>query len=111
MPLRTTETKSEKIADASRQLVVVGSLLLAMSLLSTPTLAQSSLQGVDLTSPEMTEAEMTRAQVVEQLSTASRQNPADFTRKRLSGLDLSGIDFKADIRLPLRFDFRAAARC
>ncbi len=97
MPLPTTETKFVRFAGLSGHIVIVSSVLLAMCLASLPIFAQSAVQGVDLSSPEMTEAELTREQVVEQLSAAFRQNPADFTGKRLSGLDLSRIDFKGAI--------------
>ncbi|MEO1160237.1 MAG: hypothetical protein AAFW74_07235 [Pseudomonadota bacterium] len=70
-----------------KHLVLTFALLLAWPAMS---LAQSPLQHVDLTSPDMTQAEMTREDVMAALASASSEQPADFTRRRLSGLDLSG---------------------
>src|SRR5262249_38348387 len=53
--------------------------------------AQDMMRHVDLTSPEMTSAEMTRAEVETALAAATAERPADFTGKKLSGLDLSGL--------------------
>lgn len=55
--------------------------------------AQGVMDHVDLQSPEMTEAEMTREEVIALLSRASGQ-PADLSSRRLSRLDLRGVDFK-----------------
>ncbi|HSH41729.1 MAG TPA: pentapeptide repeat-containing protein, partial [Arenicellales bacterium] len=71
----------------------------ALWLAPLPVSAQGMLDLVDMTSPEMAEAEMSRAQLEALLADASRDRPADLTRRRFSGLDLSGIDFKgADLR-------------
>jgi len=57
--------------------------------------AQSVMDHVDLTSEEMTQAEMTREELVDALSRASVDMPLDLTSKRLSGLNLQNIDFRA----------------
>jgi hypothetical protein len=49
--------------------------------------AQDMMRHVDLTSPEMTAAEMTRAEVEAAIAAGTSTQPADFTGKRLSGLD------------------------
>ena len=58
------------------------------------------LRSVDLNGPEMTASEMTRAEV-EALLKAAHQDPsdrhtADLEGKRLSHLDLSGLDFSGE---------------
>lgn len=64
-----------------------------------PVSAQGMLDMVDMTTPEMAEAEMSREQLEALLADASRDRPVDLTKRRFSGLDLSGIDFKgADLR-------------
>ena len=55
-----------------------------------PAAAQNMMQHVDLTSPEMTAAEMTRPDVEAMVAAANLTQPADFTGRKLSGLDLSG---------------------
>ncbi len=67
-----------------------------------PALAQSAMSGVDMASPRMTEAEVSRDDVIASLEAATTEKPADFTRMRLNGLDLSNLDFTGAI-------FRAAA--
>jgi uncharacterized protein YjbI with pentapeptide repeats len=54
--------------------------------------AQDMLQHLDLNAPGMTEAEMTRAEVEVLLQAASEGRPADLSRKRLNGLDLSNLN-------------------
>src|SRR5258708_12663431 len=66
--------------------------------------SQDLLRYVDLNSPEMSTAEMTRDEV-DALLKAAPQGPADqrsanLEGKRLSHLDLSGLDFSAS-NLPL----------
>ncbi len=53
--------------------------------------AQDMMRHVDLTSPEMVSAEMTREEVEAMLAAATAATPADFSGKRLSGLDLSHV--------------------
>ena len=50
------------------------------------------MRDVDLSSPDMVSAETTRAEVEAALATATIAAPADFTGKRLSGLDLSRLN-------------------
>ncbi|MGI9452601.1 MAG: pentapeptide repeat-containing protein, partial [Geminicoccaceae bacterium] len=59
--------------------------------------AQDMMKDLDLSSPDMTEAEMTVEQVIEQLEAATADQPADFTGKRLNGLNLEGLDFSGAI--------------
>ena len=67
------------------------------------------MDNIDLASPEMTEADLTRAEVEAMLAEARAQTQngaggvggvgGDFRRRRLSGLDLSGLSFvNADLR-------------
>ncbi len=58
-----------------------------------PVAGQSTMGGVDMTLPKMTAAEMTRDEVVARLEAATADDPADFTRIWLNGLDLSALDF------------------
>lgn len=55
---------------------------------------QDVMDHVDMSSPEMTESELTREDLLAVLSVASRDGRIDLTSKRLSGLDLRGVDFK-----------------
>jgi uncharacterized protein YjbI with pentapeptide repeats len=64
-------------------------------------LAQDMMKDLDLSSPDMTEAELSREDVMAALADASAEKPADFTGKRLNGLDLGGLDLSGAI-------FRAA---
>ena len=73
---------------------------LSLGLLTVTATAQDMMRGVDLSSPDMVSAEMTRTQVEAAIATATAA-PADFTGKRLSNLDLSGLDLSRAI-------FRAA---
>ena len=75
-----------------RGLLTVGAVLV---LWSGAAPAQSVLDGVNLQSPAMTEAEMTRDDVLAAIRSAD--GPPDFTRKKLNGIDLSGIDFRGAI--------------
>ncbi len=82
-----------------RLVAILMTSLLASASMHGPAVAQDPLSVVDLESPEMSEAEMTRADVEKILDAATPDKPADFTAKRLSGLDLSGLDFsKAVLR-------------
>jgi hypothetical protein len=63
--------------------------------------AQDMLRYVDLTSPAMTTAEMTRADVEGTIAKASASAPADFSGKRLNGLDLSGLSTKPGCLTPI----------
>ena len=77
----------------------VSGLVTAMVAFLGPTSAQDLIDLVDMSTPEMTEAQLTRAEVVAILEQATEESPADFTKHRLSGLDLSGLNFKrADMR-------------
>ena len=62
-------------------------------------LSQDMLAGIDLNSPEMSTPEITRADVDALLKATRRdgadQRPADLQAKRLSQLDLSGLDRKS----------------
>ena len=77
-------------------------LVTAMAFLSNSASAQDLIDMVDMvdmSTPAMTEAQMTRDEVVAILEQATETSPADFTKHRLSGLDLSGLNFKrADMR-------------
>ena len=68
-------------------------LMLGFGLASERVDAQSVMDHVDLNSPEMTEAEMDRDELIALLSESSDE-PADLSSRRLSRLDLRGIDFK-----------------
>lgn len=59
--------------------------------------AQSAMDGVDMSLPKMTQSELTREDVEQRLAAATADNPADFTRIWLNGLDLSGLDFSGTI--------------
>ena len=77
----------------------VSGLVTAMMVFSSLTRAQDLIDMVDMSTPEMTEAQLTRTEVVAILEQATEESPADFTNHRLSGLDLSGLNFKrADMR-------------
>lgn len=62
-----------------------------------PASAQSMMRHLDFSSPDMTGADFAREEVAAKLAAASPDEPADFTRKRLNGLDLSGLDFSGAI--------------
>jgi len=55
---------------------------------------QDMLDHVDMNSAQMTQAEMTREELIAFLAAAG-EVPVDLTSKRLSGLDLREVDFKA----------------
>jgi hypothetical protein len=55
-----------------------------------PLAAQDMMQHVDLNSPAMTTSEMSRSEVAAAIEAAAGR-PLDLSRKRLSGLDLSGL--------------------
>jgi uncharacterized protein YjbI with pentapeptide repeats len=61
--------------------------------------SQDMLRSIYLNSPDMSTSEMTRAEVEALLKAAHQdhadQGPADLQGKRLSHLDLSGLDFSA----------------
>ncbi len=80
--------------------ILTGTLAIALvgAVGTPPARAQSALQGVDMNSPAMTETEFTREQVVALIESGA---PLDFTRRRLNGIDLSGLDLTGAI-------FRAA---
>ncbi len=71
---------------------MVALMTLGLALVATMASAQDMMRDVDLTSPAMVSAEMSRQEVEAILAKASAGAPADFTGKRLSGLDLSGLD-------------------
>src|ERR1700733_9234239 len=92
-------------------------LVLIAALLVHPfdAVSQDLLRYVDLNSPEMSTSEMTRAEVDELLKAAPQgpgdQRSADLEGKRLSHLDLSGLDFSgSNLRLARfnRTDLRGA---
>ena len=64
-----------------------------------PALADA-MDNIKLDSPEMREADITRAEAEAVLrAAAARGKPADFRRRRLSGLDLAGLSLRrADLR-------------
>ena len=70
----------------------IGTAALGLGLLVMTAAAQDMMRGVDLSSPDMVSAEMTRGEVEAALTMATVAAPADFTGKRLSGLDLSGLN-------------------
>lgn len=76
---------------------VVCSVITAATLLVQPNrvAGQDVMDHVDMSSPEMTESELTREELLTMLARASADEPIDLSSKRLSGLDLSNIDFKA----------------
>jgi uncharacterized protein YjbI with pentapeptide repeats len=78
-----------------------GAAALGLGLLAATAQAQDMMRDVDLSSPDMVSAETTRAEVEAALATATVAAPADFTGKRLSGLDLSRLNLSSAI-------FRAA---
>src|SRR5437660_11889518 len=91
----------------------MGTAMLCFGLAATTAaLAQDMMRYIDLSSPEMTSAEMTRGDVETALNKATGAPPADFTGKRLSGLDLCGLNLSAAIlRAPrLSKTMRAGAR-
>jgi len=71
---------------------MVALMTLGLALVATMASAQDMMRDVDLTSPAMVSAEMSRQEVEAILAKASPGAPADFTGKRLSGLDLSGLE-------------------
>src|SRR5436190_220056 len=78
-----------------------GTAALGLGLMTVAAMAQDMMRHLDLSSPDMVSAEMTRGDVEAALATATTAAPADFTGKRLSGLDLSALDLSNTI-------FRAA---
>jgi hypothetical protein len=68
-----------------------GAAALGLGLLAAAAQAQDMMRDVDLSSPDMVSAEMTRAEVEAALATATVAALADFTGKRLSGLDISRL--------------------
>jgi len=75
---------------------ILAGAALSLGLLTVTATAQDMMRGVDLSSPDMVSAEMTRTQVEAAIATATAA-PADFTGKRLSNLDLSGLDLSRAI--------------
>lgn len=71
---------------------VIGCVILIGSV--DPATAQDPMDHVDLTSDEMSKSELTRQELLDILSGAESDNPVDLSSKRLSGLDLSNVDFK-----------------
>jgi hypothetical protein len=65
----------------------------ALALIATSVPAQGLPRGVDLSGPAMTEAELSREEVAARLAAATPGMPADFSRLKLNGLDLGGLDF------------------
>ena len=57
-------------------------------------IAQHVMDHVDMSSAEMTEPELTRDELLAILSDATMDMRVDLSSKRLSGLDLRGVDFK-----------------
>ncbi len=77
----------------------VCSLVSVIAVFSPHSSAQDLFELIDLTAPEMSQAQMTRADVEEILKLATEESPASFIKHRLSGLDLSGLNFSyADMR-------------
>jgi hypothetical protein len=66
-------------------------------------MAQDMMRGVDLSSPDMVSAETTRGEIEAALTAATVAAPADFTGKKLSSRDLSGLDLSV-------FALRASTR-
>src|SRR5258708_14235836 len=81
-----------------------GAAALGLGLLAATAQAQNMMRNVDLSSPDMVSAETTRAEVEAALATATVAAPADFTGKRLSGLDLSRLNLSAAIFRPARLN-------
>src|SRR5258705_872140 len=79
----------------------IGTAMFGLGLIAITATAQDMMRHVDLSSPDMVSAEMTRGEVEAALSAATIAAPADFTGKRLSGLDLSRLNLSGAI-------FRAA---
>src|SRR5882672_10176308 len=73
----------------------IGTAALGLGLLVMTAAAQDMMRDVDLSSPDMVSAEMTRGEVEAALTMATVAAPADFTGKRLSGLNLSNAIFRA----------------
>src|ERR1700756_2857765 len=69
---------------------------LGLGLLALTATAQDMMRGVDLSSPDRVRAKMPRPRVEPAIATAPAA-PADFTGKRLSNLDLSGLDLSRAI--------------
>ena len=74
--------------------IVTAALGLALGTMTAT--AQDMMRHVDLSSPDMVSAEMTRGEVEAALAAATITAPADFTGKRLSGLDLFAGHFSRD---------------
>ena len=72
---------------------MIATAALGLGLVTTTATAQDMMRDVDLSSPGMVSAEMTRGEVEAALAAATNAAPADFTGKRLSGLDLSKLEF------------------
>ena len=92
-----------------RRLLTAGAFgVVGFGFLTVPTVPALAglMDNIDLDSPEMTEADLTRAEVEAILAKARTQTQngaggvgGDFRRRRLSGLDLSGLSFVgADLR-------------
>ena len=61
--------------------------------------AQSAMDHVAMDSPEMTAAEMTREDVLARVAALAPGERVDFSKRRLSGLDLNGVNLAgADLR-------------
>ena len=86
-----------RVEQTGRLHAFLGALVLGVTVL--PVHGQSVMDHVDLSSPEMTEAEMTRDQVLAMVDAFGPGVVVDLKERRLSGLDLSGINLeRADLR-------------
>ncbi len=73
---------------------IVTLVLLILMLFSGGQVLADMMDHVDMDTPDMKEAEMTREELVQLLKNASPEKPLDLSSKRLSGLDLSDVDFR-----------------
>src|SRR5215813_1130224 len=71
---------------------VAAAFLLAGSVLTLR--AQDMIDQLDLKSDEFTKAEVTKDDVLAAIASAGADGVADFSGKRLNGLDLSGLDLR-----------------
>src|SRR5688572_18693622 len=69
-------------------------IFLTVTLLASTASAQDMLRYLDLKSDDFTKADMTRSEIEAALAAADSTKPADFSARRLNGLDLSGLNFK-----------------
>ena len=72
----------------------IGTAVFGLGLAAMTAVAQDMMRYIDLSAPEMVSAEMTRGDVERALKTTRAEAPTDFTGKRLSGLDLSGLELE-----------------